>query len=309
MVSTRTEPASPPISLRWRATLSALRRLPQGALSRAAGWLADRPLPRPLRRPLLGLFARAVGIDVAEAAEPLDAYPSLNAFFVRALRPDARSWPSDERAVASPVDGIVGRVGTLRDGTLLQAKGQPYRASELLGNASESERYEGGLFVTLYLAPRHYHRIHAPAAGRVVWARHVPGGLLPVNPPSVEHVDRLFVRNERLAVGMETASGPLALVAVGAYNVGRISAAFDPAWSGESKGWITNRRDPPPASRGYDPPRPVAVGDELMAFHLGSTVVLLIPRGAFFEDGVHEGGEVRAGSILAWRARDGHLSS
>src|SRR5690606_34789709 len=95
----------------WRATLALLRRLPQAGLSRSLGRLADVPLPRPIRPIVLARFARAVGADLSEVEQPLDAYPTLNAFFVRRLKPGLRSWPDDPLAVGSPVDGVVGAVG------------------------------------------------------------------------------------------------------------------------------------------------------------------------------------------------------
>ena len=284
----------------WRAVLALLGRLPQASLSRGMGSLADLPLPRRLRRPVLGAFARALRIDVSEAELPPDAYGSLNAFFVRRLKPGARTWPEGEHALASPVDGIVGQVGTVQAGRLVQAKGKSYAASDLLGDAREAARYEGGLFVTLYLSPRHYHRIHAPTAGSIPLARHVPGALLPVNAAAVSHVEDLFPKNERLLCFIDGPLGRVAVVAVGAYNVGRISAAFDSSWSGEDGRWITNRRRPPEAERRYDPPLPVAMGDEIMAFHLGSTVVLLVEPGrARLEADLLPEVEVRLGTILA----------
>jgi phosphatidylserine decarboxylase len=291
----------------WRATLAALARLPQGLLSRAAGALADIPLPRPLRRPVLGAFARITGIDVGEAQQPLIEYRSVNAFFVRRLAPGARSWSADPEVVSSPVDGVLGRMGRVRDGTVLQAKGRSYDLGRLLGDAEAARGFEGGAYFTIYLSPRHYHRIHAPVAGAVVLARHCPGGLLPVNAAAVAHVPDLFVRNERVTALLETAVGPVALVAVGAYNVGRISTAFDPEWSGRPEGSVTNRRRTFPAERRYDPPIPVHAGDDFMAFHLGSTVVLLTPPGTAPAPGVAPGLEVRAGAILASPAVRGHV--
>ena len=149
----------------WRVVLAALKRLPQGALSRSFGALADTPLPRALRRPVLSVFARSVGIDVSEAELPLEEYPSLNAFFVRRLRPGARLWELPERAAGSPVDGVVGQFGPIREGTLVQAKGRYYSAAALLNDETEAARYQGGSFLTIYLSPRHYHRIHAPIGG------------------------------------------------------------------------------------------------------------------------------------------------
>ncbi len=301
------EPATPGAT--WRLLLAVLARLPQGLLSRGAGALADIPLPRLVRRPVLGLFARLTGIDVEEAEKPLVEYRSVNAFFVRRLAPGARTWPTDDHVVASPVDGIVGARGPIDGTTLVQAKGRLYTAGALLGDASDAATFRDGSFVTLYLSPRHYHRIHAPVTGRVVSARYVPGGLLPVNVPAVSHIPDLFVRNERLVARLETPTGPVALVAVGAYNVGRISAAFDPAWGGATgDAAITNRRSPPPTERRYQPAISVRVGSDFMAFHLGSTVVLLLGREFDLTPAPTSGRDLRAGTVLARPALGGHLA-
>jgi len=276
-----------------------MRRLPQGVLSRAFGRLADVRLPRPLRPLVLGGFARLVGADLGEAEHPPAAYPSLDAFFVRRLRPGCRPMPDDAGALVSPVDGSVSESGTVEDGRLIQAKGLRYTASELLGDPEQAARFEHGWYQTLYLSPRDYHRIHAPCAGAVSWARHEPGRLLPVNRPMAAVEPRLFARNERLGCVLETGAGPVAVVAVGAFNVGRISAAFDPSWAGPAGG-VTNRRGAHPASRCYEPPVAVARGDELMAFHLGSTVVVLAAPGATGQTRHRvPGTPIRLGEVLA----------
>jgi len=234
-----------------------------------------------------------------EAERPLRTYASVNELFVRRLRDGTRTWPSDPELLVSPVDGILGASGTMEDGTVLQAKGLSYRAADLLGSPEEARPFSGGRFLTLYLSPRHYHRIHTPIPGTVRSARHVPGALLPVNGPAVARIERLFARNERLVAMLETALGRVAVVAVGAYNVGRISTAFDPAWGGAERSWITNRTDPPPPERRYDPAIPLGAGDEIMAFHLGSTVVLLTEPGVTLEPGLLPGTEVTVGTVLA----------
>ncbi|MDB4948470.1 MAG: Phosphatidylserine decarboxylase [Gemmatimonadetes bacterium] len=284
-----------------RAVLAALARLPQGALSRAFGRVADVPLPRPLRRPLLGAFARAVGADPGEAELPLDAYPSLNRFFTRRLKPGARAWPGDPRVAACPVDGAAGQMGIIRQGRLIQAKGRQYSLAEMLDDGEGWRRFDGGTFLTVYLSPKDYHRIHSPCGGTIGRARHVPGALLPVNVPAVAHVPNLFARNERLLCYIDGPLGRVALVAVGAYNVGRISAAFDPEWNaapGKSE-WVTNRNGAEPATKTYDPPIPVEQGDEVMTFHLGSTIVLVFEPGRMTLDaGLRPGGKVRLGQVL-----------
>jgi phosphatidylserine decarboxylase len=283
--------------LSWRTTLALLERLPQAALSRSLGRLADIRLPLRLRAPIIGTFARAVGIDTSEAEKSPGEYRSINDFFVRRLRPGARVWPSDPAAVASPVDGILGQHGAIAGGRLIQAKGRRYSAADLLGDTTEAHRFEGGLFLTIYLSPRHYHRIHAPCAGTIPYARYIPGALLPVNAAAVMHVPDLFPRNERVLCSIDAPVGRVVVVAVGAYNVGRISTSFDPAWAGAG-GTVANRRRAGAEERSYDPPLPLRQGDEIMAFHLGSTVVLLLERGSRIV-APEPGTEVRLGAVLA----------
>ncbi|HEU0054518.1 MAG TPA: archaetidylserine decarboxylase [Longimicrobium sp.] len=286
---------------RARAVLSVLRRLPQGALSRAFGAAADVPLPKPLRKPVLGAFARMVGADVGEAAEPLESFPTLNRFFTRTLKEGARPIPGDPRVAACPVDGAVGQVGRVTGGKLIQAKGRAYSLAELLDEPDQWERFEGGAFATLYLSPKDYHRIHSPCDGAVPRARHVPGALMPVNLPAVMHVPDLFARNERLLCHLDGPLGRVAVVAVGAYNVGRISAAFDREWNAPpgSDAWVTNRRGMEARTKVYDPPVPMKQGEHLMTFHLGSTVVLVFEPGRVELDPTLRAGEaVRLGMAI-----------
>jgi phosphatidylserine decarboxylase len=287
----------------WRFSLALLGRLPQAAMSRGLGHLADLHIPASLRKPILGRIARILGIDLDEAARPLETHASLNELFVRELKPGARVWPRDPKTVASPVDGILGQLGAIENGALIQAKGRRYRAADLLDGDDRhaAERYRNGTFITIYLSPRHYHRIHSPCVGEITAAWHVPGALLPVNEPAVMHVENLFPRNERLVCAMRTALGEVAVVAVGAYNVGRISAAFDPRWSGSGgRAWVTNRPGGATAeAKRYTPPIPIEQGAQIMAFHLGSTVVLLVEHGVSIAAGMIPGREVRMGDVIA----------
>lgn len=285
----------------WRLLLKILGRLPQRAMSRSFGRIADLPIPRAARATVHTSFARAVGIDLTEVELPLEEYPTLNAFFVRRLRDGARAWPDESGTIASPVDGIVGRFGPVVRGRAFQAKGHDYSLGDLLANDREAARFEDdGSYLTIYLSPRHYHRIHTPSAGTIGRAAYVSGSLLPVNAPAVMHVPGLFARNERLICYVEGSVGTIAVVAVGAYNVGRISAAFDPAWSGSGRdSWVSNRRVFAPFRQTYDPPIAVPTGGEIMAFHLGSTVVLLFHAGVELRADLVPGAEVKLGEVVA----------
>lgn len=272
--------------------------MPTALASRFTGRLARLPIPGPLRRPVLGGVARVLGMDLSEAAHPIGRFRSLDELFIRRLRDHARSWPEDPVVPASPVDGVVGQSGGIEGGRLLQAKGKEYSAADLLDDEELAARFEGGTFVTLYLAPRHYHRVHAPVEGRVRRARHVPGRLLPVNAPALRLVDRLFPRNERLAVLIEGDAGAVAVVAVGAFNVGRITADFD-------EHLVTNRRGARPETRLYHPPIDVGRGEPILAFHMGSTVVLLFERPLRLDAVVGAGSDILLGAALGRPAGPG----
>lgn len=274
------------------------------------GRLADLEIPRFLRTPLYNLFSVIIGIDRSEVELPLSEYRSFNAFFVRRLREGVRTWPADPTLLGSPVDGLCGQMGRIEGGEIVQAKGRWYSCAALLDDEDEARRFDGGQFLTIYLSPRDYHRIHAPVTGEISRARHIPGALFPVNPPGVLEIPDLFPRNERVICYIDSKAGRVAVIAVGAINVGRISTAFDPEWSGSPWGaeprgqgaerWVTNRRGETGRTHDYDPPIGVGRGDEIMAFHLGSTVVLLFePGSAGLLDELAPGRPIRLGEPIA----------
>ncbi|HWQ11054.1 MAG TPA: archaetidylserine decarboxylase [Holophaga sp.] len=255
----------------WPLSLRLLRVYPKRMGSAAAGWLAGRSLPAWLRSCVLGSFARHYGIDVAEAEFAIDGYPSLQAFFTRRLKAGAR--PQDglvPGALNSPVDGRIVACGRIEKGVAIQAKGLPYGIRDLLKHDPHPERFEGGHYLTLYLSPRDYHRIHVPLEGRVTAVSRVEGELWPVNEGSTLHVPRLYVRNRRAtwtAAGEGLDAGlEVALVMVGATHVGGVVI--------EDR-WRTGRSLPGDGGFQVDglPCRP---GEDLGTFQFGSTVVLLV---------------------------------
>ena len=218
-------------------------------------------------------FMGAFHISLAEAEhERPEAYRHFNAFFTRALKPDARPLDQDPKAILSPVDGTVSQLGRIDSDRIFQAKGRDYTVGELLGDEGLAEPFVGGSFCTIYLAPYNYHRIHMPIGGRLKEWLLVPGRLFSVNPATARAMPKLFARNERVVTLFDTAVGPLALVLVGALNVG----SMETVWAGQ----IT-----PPHIRSrlgrWTPGSPVRLvrGDEMGRFNMGSTVVLLFPPG------------------------------
>jgi phosphatidylserine decarboxylase len=267
-----------------------VRKTPlRSALSRLVGWAADRRIPGPLRAPLYRGYARLTGANLSETRLPPEHFPSLGAFFVRHLAPDARPIDQDPAALVSPVDGAVQVVGPVERGRTLQAKGRDYALQDLVGPLAERLELEGGTAWTLYLSPRDYHRIHAPESCRVEEAWWIPGARFSVAPPALDRRLVLPV-NERVALRLATERGPLALVLVGATNVGRIRVVgVEPGHGGPLA----------PAPR-------FARGEELARFELGSTVVLVAPRGAAEPvRGLEPGAPVRLGRPIGrWRGAE-----
>jgi phosphatidylserine decarboxylase len=252
-----------------------LRWTPKGTFSRGVGWLARRHVPRPLRGPLYGGFARWVGADLSALDRPLVQFERFDDFFTRPLRPGARPIDDGEGVIVSPVDCVVSEAGIADGGRLIQAKGRDYTVAGLLADQVEARAFAGGAYATLYLAPKDYHRIHSPVEGRVTGYRHIPGAFFPVNPLSVRNVAGLFSINERLVTYLDSSVGRVAVVAVAATGVGYITTSYDPE--------IHTHRDGAAGRHGwaqrYPQPRPLARGAELGMFHLGSTVILLFEPG------------------------------
>ena len=232
--------------------------------SRLIGWLADRKLPRFLRAPVYRAYARATGAELSELRLALADHPSLGAFFIRRLKDGARVFPSDASILPSPVDGRVQSLCAIERGSVLQAKGRPYSVEELLGDARSANEVDGGHAWTIYLSPRDYHRIHSPVDGALSSLSWIPGSLYSVAPKVLARRPKVLSINERAVLRLETDRGPFFLVAVGALNVGRIRVV----------GVEPHAPAPKPALR-------FARGEELARFEMGSTVVLLSPRGGF----------------------------
>lgn len=276
--------------------------LPRERITRLVGRVAERPVPRAVLDPVLSAYVKAFRVDLDEAQVPAAGFASFNDFFTRRLREGVHRVDADPRAVVSPSDGRLDDAGAIDAESRFYIKGRDYDAVELLGSAAEAERFNGGRYAIVYLSPRDYHRVHSPVDGVVRGVRHMPGTLYPVNAIGVEHVPRLFARNERVVVNVETERfGDVAVVFVGAFIVGRITLTIDAPPRPPHGGAPTERLfDPAVAPR-------LSRGDELGAFLLGSTVVMLFqkpPMGDWSADRATPFGPVRMGQSIAWLAGD-----
>ncbi|KGI77314.1 archaetidylserine decarboxylase [Oleiagrimonas soli] len=246
--------------------------LPHRFLSRIVYW-ATRWTWTPWKNFLIGQIVRRYDVDMRQAAQPdPHAYAHFNDFFTRALTPDARPLDADPRSIVSPADGRISQAGRIEDGRIFQAKGQSYTAAELLADEAAAAPYRDGRFVTVYLSPRDYHRVHMPLDGELISTRHVPGRIFSVAPFAVEAIPRLFARNERLVCHFRGEHGPFAVILVGAILVSSVSTVWDGLTIPPYAGHIVDRDA---RGRGIRLQR----GEEMGRFNMGSTVIVLLPPG------------------------------
>ena len=244
---------------------------------------------------LIRTVVRRHAVDLSDAVESDPrAWPTFNAFFTRALRPDARPLPAEPDAVASPSDGTVQDAGDIAGTTLVQAKSLSYSLESLLGGDRDAaSAFAGGSAATIYLAPRDYHRVHLPVDGTLAALVHLPGDRFSVNPATAERIRHLFARNERVVFHFRGAGGhPFAIVMVGALLVGSIETP----WTGP----VADRPSLSPGpGRGrvrrwsFDGPA-LERGAEIGRFNMGSTVIALFPPGTVrWDPDFREGAPVR----------------
>jgi len=246
--------------------------VPQQRLSRLVGWFANTRIGL-IKRILIRGFIKRYRVDMSIAANPdPDSYPTFNAFFTRALGAEKRPISDAPHDIVCPADGAISEIGEIDRGRLLQAKGRYFTVTDLLGgDAAPAKSFDNGLFATIYLSPKDYHRVHMPCGGTLTTMIHIPGTLFSVNGDTAATVTRLFARNERVIALFDTDIGPMAVIMVGAMIV----AGIETVWSGQ----VT------PAGRriqtihyGHSQlPVTLKRGAEMGRFMLGSTVIVLLP--------------------------------
>lgn len=267
-------------------------RIPRQALTHLMGRISQIDSPW-FTRQAIRLWSLFTDFDLAEA-EPQE-YRRLHDFFIRRLRPGMRPFDARPEVLCSPCDGIVGAHGTVQDGQLFQAKGFPYRLDELIGDDAAAAHWRNGQFVTIRITSSMYHRFHAPCAGRLQRVRYFAGDTWNVNPIALQRVEKLFCKNERALLLVETDAdaAPIALIPVAAVLVASIRLhAIDT---------LLHLR--------YDGPQVIECdarfdkGDELGWFQHGSTILMLTPPGYALDTALQEGTRLRCGQALFLRAR------
>ena len=261
-------------------------RIPRRAATRFMGWFSKIRQPW-LCRVSIAVWRLFADLDLSEARQ--QRFMSLQECFTRELKLGARPVDMTPDVLASPCDAIVGVYGTVDSGTVLQAKGFPYRIADLFGGSDRAAPFDGGCYVTLRLTSAMYHRFHAPCDGRIEHVTYFSGDTWNVNPIALARIERLFCRNERALIRMRLVSGaPLALVPVAAILVASIrlhalDVLLHPRWPG-------------PNEIACD--QPVRKGEELGWFEHGSTIVVFAPPGFSLAAGVDTGCTIRMGQAL-----------
>lgn len=213
------------------------------------------------------------GVNMDEALEQdINAYPSFNHFFTRELKPGVRLISSERNAIICPADGAVSQAGDITDGQIFQAKGKSFTATDLLGgDAARAEPFNDGVFTTIYLSPKDYHRLHMPLTGTLREMVHIPGRLFSVNGATVNSVSGLFARNERVAAIFDTDSGPMALILVGAIFVSSVETVWHGVVTPPSFSSVQNWQ--------YQDGAPtLKIGEEMGRFNMGSTIIVLFGK-------------------------------
>lgn len=257
--------------------------------SRLFGRLVALSHPRWLARSIIRRFIKMYNVDTDEIEKPVEEYRSLSAFFIRKLKPGARTMDDDPETIVSPVDGLVMTSGKLTDSMeALQIKGRRYELKKLIPENQNISSYRNGRYIQLYLSPRDYHRIHFPFESRVCRATYRKGRLLPVNPFSLSHFKNVFPENERVILELEHGKHRALMALVGALNVGRIGLSFSDFET--NRGRRKNREIPLEQNHGDK-------GNDLGWFMMGSTVVLFFPENEF-DPSVESGSTVRVGQPI-----------
>ncbi|MBC7419759.1 MAG: phosphatidylserine decarboxylase [Bdellovibrio sp.] len=276
--------------------MSAITRfLPKNHLSYFAGKLVHLKFPpflSWLKNLIIENFAQAYKIDLNEVEFPIEKYDSLGEFFIRRLKPGLR--PLGQTWALNPADAVITQAAVMTDGKLIQAKGKTYSLQNFTQDPEATKKWMDGIFLTYYLCPTDYHRVHSPVTGYIKKITHIPGALWPVNAWSTENIHELFSINERILVEIETDRGPVGVMFVGATNVGQIILTFDTSIVGNQL--LSSLK----FEKIYD--LPVQKGDELGAFRMGSTVVMLYAKGQLpegFDPGTQLSKAVKVNSPLA----------
>ena len=277
------------------------KAVPQHTLSRLVGMLAESKT-RLIKFILIRWFSKQYQVNMEEAIrQNWSDYESFNDFFCRELKSGARPIDINPLTITSPADGAISQLGKINQGQIFQAKGKKFSTEALLSSKDLALPFVDGNFVTIYLSPKDYHRVHMPIDGRLTHAHYIPGKLFSVNAVTTNEIDQLFAINERLVCVFDTNIGPVALVLVGALIVASIETV-----------WCKEFRSNSISQKQYTNENIyLKKGEEMGRFKLGSTVIVLFPKDtSALKNELQANSMVQMGSEIATIQQDsGRLTS
>jgi len=260
-------------------------------LSRIFGYIARISVSQELLNPIIEWYCKKFNVNMKEYIIPKDGYKNFDDFFTRKLKPKARVIATTPKNVVSPVDALIYEFGKINDTSIIQAKGVDFSVHNLVPS-NTADNFRNGMFITLYLSPGDYHRIHSPVTGKIVGYFNIPGRLFTVQEYMVNKLKGLFSKNERLISYIQTTKSLIAVCKIGAMNVGRISINHADV--------ITNKtfRKKEETFYSKEKIKNVKIGDEIGMFHLGSTIILLFPKNSVKFSGIKTGTKVKMGQKI-----------
>lgn len=267
--------------------------LPKSFISRVFGYIALIPLPAVFMNMLIRWYSKKFGVSIEEAVIPEKGFKNLNSFFTRKLKDGVLIVDKDEKSVVATTDSRVDEFGDITEDIMIQAKGLDYSLRDLIPSFM-AESFIDGKFITLYLSPGDYHRIHSPVSGKITGFYNIPGKLYSVQESVVKSLKGLFVVNERLVTYIDTGKGMTAVCKIGALNVGKISIPYDSAVTNK----FLRKRNEVIYPDGKEPV--IKKGEEIGVFNMGSTVIILFEKGMIDFQALKRGEKVRTGQVIGY---------
>ena len=273
-------------------TIAIFRLIPKNVISRMVGCFALLRLPGPILNLTINWYSNKYGVNTDEILYPEKGFKTFDDFFTRKLKNKVHSIEKSEDLVVSPVDGRIDQFGEVSHYTAIQAKGSEYQLNDFIPS-STFKNFVDASFITIYLSPADYHRIHSPVSGKIAGFYHIPGTLFTVRKFMTEKIDGLYCKNERVISYIKSNCGLVAVCKIGAMNVGKISLSYNKLITNK----VFRRREEFFYSEGEHPS--INKGDELGIFHLGSTVILFFQKDRIKFDKIAVGQHVRVGEKIA----------
>ncbi len=266
--------------------------IPVKLISRLTGYFSRLKVQRLILDSVIDYYCRRYKVDTGEILVPQGGFRSFEDFFTRSIRPGIHKIDKNKNSIISPVDGRIDQFGKITACTMIQSKGFYYLLSELIPDDSMNRYFIDGYYITLYLSPADYHRIHFPVKGRVAGYSYYPGRKYSVRPYVANRINKVYCRNEKLITYFVTDCGLMAVCKIGAMNVGNIQLSYDNLHAGVFKrkcGFIYPEKNIPAVEK----------GSELGVFHMGSTVILVFQKDSIQFENLETGKNVRLGDKIA----------